>query len=204
MCNQKGKVRKCSSQSKLKNQSRDPSHSTHTSLKILQWNARGLSQSKKTELRLNLVKHDVDIFAIMEATLTAEKLIYYQLNGYTLYSLPKYRQIASGILIGISNSLCAEFNIVKEMGSSEYKSEIVKANVWKKGNNFTIYAIYNSPNNKPHFTSFHVTSKTVMIGDFNVHSLKWGDKNTNAAGKEMEDLLNTSILELIYNDIPSL
>ena len=132
MCNQKGRVWKCSFQSKFKNQSRDPSHSTHTSLKILQWNAGGLSQSKKTELLLNLVKHNVDIFAIMEANLTAEKLIYYQLNGYTLYSLPKYRQIASGILIGVSNSLCAEFKMVIEMSSSEDKSEILKVNVWKK------------------------------------------------------------------------
>jgi len=65
----------------------------------------------------------------METNLTAEKLIYYQLNGYTLYSLPKYRQIASRILIGVSNSLCAEFKIVKEMGSSKDKSEIVKVNM---------------------------------------------------------------------------
>jgi len=79
----------------------------------------------------------------MEANLTAEKLIYCQLNGYILYSLPKYRQIASGIVIGVSNFLCAEFKIVKEMGSSEDKSEILKVNVWKKGNNFTIYAIHN-------------------------------------------------------------
>ena len=170
MCNQKGKVQKCSFQSKLKNQSRDPSHSIHTSLKILQRNTGGLSQSKKTELHLNLVKHDVDVFVIMEKNLTAEKPIYYQLNRCTLYSPPKYRQIASGILIGVSNSLCAEFKIVKEMGSSEDKSEIVKVNVWKKGNNFTIYAIYNPPNNKPDFTSIHVTSKTVIIGDFNAHS----------------------------------
>jgi hypothetical protein len=81
----------------------------------------------------------------MEANLTAEKLICYQPNGYTLYSLSKYRQIASGMLIGVSNSLCAELKIVKEMGSSEEKSEIVKVNVWKKGNNFTIYAIYSPP-----------------------------------------------------------
>ena len=40
-----------------------------------------------------------------------------------------------------------------------------------------------------------------MIGDFNAHSPKWGYKDTNATGKEMEDLLNTSILELIYDDI---
>jgi hypothetical protein len=36
----------------------------------------------------------------METNLTAEKLIYYQLSGYTLYRLPKYRQVASGILTG--------------------------------------------------------------------------------------------------------
>jgi len=123
-------------------------------------------------MHLNLIKHDVDIFAIMEANLTTEKLIYYQQNGYTLYSLPKYRQIASSILIGVSNSLCGEFKTVKEMENSEDKSEVVKVNVWKKGNNFTIYAIYIPPNNKPDFTSLHVTRKTVMIRDFNAHSPK--------------------------------
>jgi hypothetical protein len=90
----------------------------------------------------------------MEANLTAEKLIYFQLSGYTLYNLPKYGRVTSGILIGVSNSLCAEFKIVKEMGDSEDKSEIVKVNVWKKVfNNFTIYAIYSPPNNKPDYTS---------------------------------------------------
>ena len=150
--NQKGKVRKCPFQSKLKNRRTDPSQSTHTALKIL-WNAGGLSQNKKTELHLNLVKHDVDIFAIMEANLTAEKFIYFQLSGYTLYNLPKYGRVTSGILIGVSNSLCAEFKIVKQMGDSEDKSEIVKVNVWKKGNKFTIYAIYSPPNNKLDFTA---------------------------------------------------
>jgi hypothetical protein len=72
--------------------------------------------------------------------------------------------------------------------------------VWKKGINFTIYITYSPLNNKPDFTSLYVTSKTTMIGDFNVHPPKWGYKDTNAAGKEMEDLLNTLILKLIYND----
>jgi hypothetical protein len=39
-----------------------------------------------------------------------------------------------------------------------------------------------------------------MIGYFNAHSPKWGYKDTNAAGKVMEDLLNTPVLELTYND----
>ena len=75
--------------------------------------------NKKTELHLNLVKHDVDVFAIMEANLTAEKLIYYQLNGYTLYNLPKHRQIAIGILIGVRNSLCTDFKIVKKWATQK-------------------------------------------------------------------------------------
>ena len=39
-----------------------------------------------------------------------------------------------------------------------------------------------------------------MIGDFNARSPKWGYKDTNTAGREMEDLLNTSDLELLHND----
>jgi hypothetical protein len=58
------------------------------------------------------------------------------------------------------------------MGKSEDKSEIVKFNVWKKENNFTIYAIYSPPNNKPDFTSPYVNSKTVMFGDCKARSHK--------------------------------
>jgi hypothetical protein len=65
------------------------------------------------------------------------------------------------------------------MGNSEDK----KVNVWKQGNNFTIYAIYSPPNDKPDFTFLYVTSKTILIGDFNAHSSTWGYKDTNTAGK---------------------
>jgi hypothetical protein len=63
---------------------------------------------------------------------------------------------------------------VKEMGNSEDRSEIVKVNVWKQENNFTIYAIYSPPSNQPDFTPLNVTNKTIVIGDFNAHSPKWG------------------------------
>jgi hypothetical protein len=56
----------------MENRRRDTSHSTGTDLKILQWNAGGLSQKMKTELPLNLVKHDVDIFAIVDAKIMAK------------------------------------------------------------------------------------------------------------------------------------
>jgi hypothetical protein len=123
MRNLKGKARKCTFQTKFRNGLEPPHQRAHTDLKILQWNAGGMSQNKKTELHLNLVKHNVDIFAIMETNLTAEKLIYCQLSGYTLYSLPKYRQIASGMLVGVRNSLSAEFKIVKKWATQKTRAK---------------------------------------------------------------------------------
>jgi len=53
---------------------------THMDLKILQWKPVGLSQNKKSELYINLVKHNVQVFAIVEANIMKEKLVYYQFN----------------------------------------------------------------------------------------------------------------------------
>ena len=81
-----------------------PHQSAHTDLKILQWNPGGMSQNKKTELHLNLVKHNVDIFAILESNLTAEKLIDYRTANkktYTFNSVPI-------IFTSVQNSYFAE------------------------------------------------------------------------------------------------
>ena len=38
-----------------------------------------------------------------------------------------------------------------------------------------------------------------MIGYFDAHSPRWNYTNYNAAGKEVEDLLNSTSVELIFN-----
>ena len=91
-------------------------------LNVLQWNAGGLTQDKKTELYNTVSNHKIDVFFVMEANITSENLQKYELKGYALHNLPKYRQVASGILVGINNSLCAQFQIVKEMGNSKIES----------------------------------------------------------------------------------
>ena len=116
-------------------------------LKILQWNAGALSQPKKTELQTTLTKYNIDVFSIMEANLTSNTLKYYNLKGYTLHLLEKYRQVASGILVGVKKDLTSEFKIIKEMGDDEDKAEIVRVDVWKNSNRYNIFATYNPPNN---------------------------------------------------------
>ncbi|GFS98400.1 hypothetical protein NPIL_383231, partial [Nephila pilipes] len=59
------------------------------SFQVLQWNAGGLSQSKRTELLMTLREKEIDVFSIMGANLTCENPKYYSFKGYSLYVLPK-------------------------------------------------------------------------------------------------------------------
>ncbi|VDO13648.1 unnamed protein product [Rodentolepis nana] len=61
------------------------------------------------------------------------------------------------------------------------------------------YAIYNPPQNSSNFDLLNISHKTVVLGDLYVHSTRWGFKNINTAGREIEDMLNYSPLELIYS-----
>ncbi|VDO05268.1 unnamed protein product [Rodentolepis nana] len=144
--------------------------------------------------------YDVDIFTIMEANISDDKLKHYQFTGYTLYLLPKHRQVASGILTGVKVGLTSHCDLIKSMGSTQDKCEIIRLNVWKCQNQFKIYAIYNPPKNCPNFYFLTISYKTVVLGDFNAHSTRWGYKDTNIAGKEIEDMLNSNPLELIYSN----
>lgn len=136
----------------------------------------------------------VDVFTIMEANLNLGDLAYYQFSGHTLHLLQNYRQIASGILVGASSYLASDFTEIKEMGNTSDKSEIVKLDLWKNECHFKIYAVYRPPKNNLNFSYLTFSSKTVLVGDFNAHSPLWGYKNLNAAGKEIEDLLNTTCM----------
>ncbi|VDO02921.1 unnamed protein product [Rodentolepis nana] len=53
-------------------------------LQILQWNAGGMSPDKKIQIQKILKTYDVNIFTIMEANISDDKLKYYQFPGYTL------------------------------------------------------------------------------------------------------------------------
>ena len=101
MHNQKGKVLKCPFQSKFKNGRRVPHQRAHTDLKILQWNAGGMSQNKKTELHLNLVKHNVDIFAIMETSLQLKNS---SITSSADINSTAYQNIDKFPICGIQNS----------------------------------------------------------------------------------------------------
>ncbi|VDO02733.1 unnamed protein product [Rodentolepis nana] len=102
-----------------------PRQSESRRLQILQWNAGGMSPNKKIQVQKILQIYDVDNFTIMEANISDDKLKYYQFPGYTLYNLPKYRQVASGILTGVKEGLTSHYDLIKSMGSTQDKCEII-------------------------------------------------------------------------------
>nr|CDS31997.1 hypothetical protein HmN_000397500 [Hymenolepis microstoma]CUU97691.1 hypothetical transcript [Hymenolepis microstoma] len=63
-----------------------------------------------------------------------------------------------------------------------------------------MYTVYNPPQNRPNFDLLNISYKTIVLEDFNAHSTRWGYRNRNTAGKEIEDILNSSPLELIYSE----
>ncbi|GIY08452.1 hypothetical protein CEXT_255631 [Caerostris extrusa] len=70
----------------------------------------------------------------MEANLALDTVKYYPFPGYNVYLLPKYRKVASGILVGIKDTL----EICKEMRECEDKCEVIKLEVWKKSCRFKV------------------------------------------------------------------
>ncbi|GFS69504.1 hypothetical protein NPIL_501871 [Nephila pilipes] len=132
----------------------------------------------------------------MEDNLTNETQIF-SFPGYSFYLLPKFRKIASGILVGVKNSLIANFDMYKQLGESEDKSKIVRIDVWKEYHHYKIYALY--PACKSNLSVLTVEQKTVVIRGMKSHSLRWGYDDSDASGREFKDLLNSSSLEIIFD-----
>ncbi|KAI5754580.1 hypothetical protein M8J77_009716 [Diaphorina citri] len=173
------------------------SSNTTSSLNVLQWNAGGLTASKRTELEQIININNIDVFCIMEANLT-EELLTFSFKGYYFFLHPKARQIASGILIGVKEELTSNFKIVNEMNTTD-KIEISQVDIWKNKEHYKLFCCYNPPNNSPNLSTIQIQPKTVIIGDFNAHSTTWGYRDQNEPGKVMEDFINTNTVELIFN-----
>ena len=102
-----------------------------TKLKILQWNTGGLSSVKMIELKQITSQNDADLLIINKANTTEENTQYYNMKGFTTHALYKARQIASGILVIVKNTIKSEFKIIKEMNDHN-TAEIVKILIWKE------------------------------------------------------------------------
>ncbi|GFW77941.1 hypothetical protein TNCV_2489851 [Trichonephila clavipes] len=95
------------------------------------------------------------------------------------YIIPKSRQVASSILLGVISRFTADFRIIKDMDCSPDKREVNKLNFWKNGKRFNILAIYSPHNNKPDFPYLNSSTRNVFLGECNAYSPIWGYDDSN-------------------------
>ncbi|GBO24733.1 hypothetical protein AVEN_134183-1 [Araneus ventricosus] len=82
------------------------------------------------------------------------------------------------------------------------KCESLEENLWKNNIRRKIVFAYNPPGNNPlnQILENALDRNTIIIWDFNSHSLRLGYKDVNQEGKIMEDFLDSSAATLIQGD----
>ena len=128
-------------QKNLAKNTNGPFQGLDTDLSILYWNAGGLSNDKFLQFKRSICQIDVDLYVIVEAGAATEFSEFYQTTGYCSHILPRSRQVASGIIVGIKNNLCSKFEIIHEMQDDD-KVEIILAHIWKNNKHFTVIGLY--------------------------------------------------------------
>ena len=149
-------------------------------------------------MKRDVVHYNADLFFIVETGAATEKPDFYQINGYSTTILKRARQIASGILIGSKNTLPVKPQILHEMEAND-KLEAVLVNIWKNRQHFNIIALYNPPSNIPDYEIIQRSIKfnTILIGDFNSPSQRWGYPRVTEAGKCLEEMIDNNLLEVV-------
>ncbi|KAG8184194.1 hypothetical protein JTE90_015559 [Oedothorax gibbosus] len=171
------------------------------SLKILFWNAGGLTQDKFTELKQISYTESPDVIGIVESGASDDNLKYFPFKNYTTFSLQRSRQIVSGIVIFVKNNLIAKPYIKHVMSDSD-TLEAFEIRVWKQNMGHRITFVYNPPRNKPDLDCLiqDWNKRSIILGDFNAYSTRWGYRQSCVIGKLMEDFIDSGEIDFIENE----
>ena len=161
-------------------------------INILQANMSGL-QNKITELAKLLHDENVHI-AVLQETILPQKEVSTGPN-YTPYKCSCTNN-CQGIMTLVRNDVQA---VVKNTPVCD--TDIQEITAWFAGEKFNIHNVYYPPSSKTEI-SFKDTnySKTVIAGDFNAHLPSLGYTSYNPRGRDVEDLCNSSNLNLMQNN----
>lgn len=172
---------------------RDPNTTSKTgnqSLNILQFNISGLNK-KKTELAKILCDLHIHVAMLQESLhQTTDPYI----GGYTSYRCKC--QNCRGILTYLRNDITGE---AKHHSSGT--TDIQEVTVWWQGKKHTVLNVYSPPEDTCSIPLLQETcyTRTIICGDFNGHSPRWGYANLNSTGKFIEQLADTTNLSLMQN-----
>lgn len=176
-----------------------PSQGQDTDLRILYWNAGGLSNTKFLEFKQSIYSTDADIYFIVEAGLASDNPEFFQSRGYNTKTLKRSRQVASGIIMGIKDGIInSDYDVIHEMDETN-KMEAIHLKAWKNKKCFNLICLYNPPGNKLYTELLEVLihPNSIFIGDFNCPSTRWGYNTSTTTGKHLEQFLDDNLLDVV-------
>ncbi|GIX75502.1 hypothetical protein CDAR_298601 [Caerostris darwini] len=111
----------------------------------------------------------------------------------TLVLLPKSKQVTSGILVSVRYYLTKDIKIIKDMGNMgvDLRLSGLLCGIPEGLLSFMLFAFRTISQN-----SINYASQTKQY--LSAHSPRWSNRDTNTAGREVLNLLNSNPLDFVY------
>lgn len=161
-------------------------NNTVGSVKIIYWNANGV-RLKIPELKLLILKEDIDILLINETHLKNYNAYILNIPGYMMYHTERNDGAKGGTAIIIKQTI--DHMQLNEIQTKNLEHTIIKAKIGQQ--EITLVSAYNSPNRqKPLLNSdldkiLRTSKPTIVAGDFNAKSPVWHSRTSNSNGKTL-------------------
>ena len=180
---------------------------SRSSLRILQWNARGIN-NKMEELRTMAKELEVDVITIQETHLTKGNKVPF-IPGYSPVRADRKNKGRGGLLSFVATSLPMQRIKDESKNATEVSTFAVrlKKNKWAKISN--TYCPPDSPAYEPGFVQLRTdiiptSPNTIICGDFNAHAPLWDNiQPTDERGNEVIDFSAASSLNIINDGSPT-
>lgn len=160
------------------------------SLKIIAWNAGGLSSTKALEFGVTLKELQIDIALISETHFTKEQRWLFQ--GYKMYNSrhPSNNARGGASVIVKQNIKHSLINIIEDE-----KFQTVVIEVESAIGSFNLAAIYSPPRHTITNLDYsnlidRLGNRFLIGGDWNCKNVRWSSRITNVKGKNLEEAIN--------------
>ena len=178
----------------------NPRRTTKSSLRILQWNANGISP-KAHELEVRLHKDEYDICLIQETKLKAGKTTP-KIKGYTSIRLDRPRQDGGGGLLSyIKDTITFERVQEAHIDGTEISSFRVRIGRKRWA---MVHNLYCPPdrshtaNTRLNLNKIVTSPEVIVLGDFNAHSQLWDrHQPPDKRGEIVLDWITTNDLTIL-------
>ena len=164
-------------------------------LNILQLNLDTGISKKKIELAHLLSERDIHVALIQESDHQSTDP---HITNYTHTACAHERRDCQGIITYIRNDVTGTVEPIE----TDRPADVHKVTIWHDGSKYTLFNIYNPPWNDLNFKSIpaQIFQKTIVAGDFNGHSPRWGYEDLNKTGMAVIELCDSSNLTLLQNE----